>query len=830
MKNFQIIVLITVLFQLTENLHASRRGTQVVAETAYKLGTRGMASTISSNPLTPPDAYKRYQYDTSQSPSASSFNQNGYNFQRSLLTEKGVATNESSNFNQNNKSQGIKVTDKSGNTITIDPMSLPKLNTQQQFALPFQEVAPEVQTSNNSQFNLNNNPSQQPLQKTKMPLNLRRLTPSDAIFLRAELEAKNPEFYNSLSTKTTQEPMRQELKQTPKDSSKENEHTNINHTKKGTEITLEQEDQIQQISQEIVPQEQTLQEQLINNTEKKQTDHKTIKNSPTTTNDAQLAKEEDFVHDVQFVEPQDQPTLVHTYEVEVQPEHFTSLQHEFVSPQPKAPQHDFQQMYIDNSLNSASRMIDNWADSFESSQSNMYSLGIIENQILDAVFIKGQDGKQHLANPEGDLIVIEKLLEKYEKNEAIQSVLQAIKTTVNEHIISGNPAPKRANNLIAFYYQDLATDVLEFMHIKPRFDKGQITNIPTIETIIKEAQSNPTPQALKALQAAYKATNRAILNAQQNNNSQLIEQLTLFKNNISIALENPRLTQPQSWGQYAASFLPSTQDVFNTTGLGDVKVSTVINAGKSAVNTLAPYTGAILNSTGIGKMTLSEVAEQTGVIPSEKSAVETNPFKEILEPLTRSQYEQNKHEQQSNEIIQQKAQANIAIDQYYTSEMQRDVVAIIPQEKNGFVDPIMKIITNMPSVELIIQRATEHPSQQAFNALQSTLKATQMAIHVAKESGNASSLPQLKAYENQITTILQSPNFTPFQSWSSYAASFMPSTKTILKTTGLGDVTVNQTLSGMNTVAPYAQYALGLTGVENMTVSQALTHAGIIKE
>jgi len=276
------------------------------------------------------------------------------------------------------------------------------------------------------------------------------------------------------------------------------------------------------------------------------------------------------------------------------------------------------------------------------------------------------------------------------------------------------------------------------------------------------------------------------------------------------------------------AFSPLKEAVLYTTGLGDIKVGTVIDAGQSVTKAVLPYVRSIVNSTGIGSMTLSQVAESTGIIPSEKIVTEKNPFKESLEPLTRSKYEQSVHEQKNNEILQQRVQAILAIDQYYTPEMQREVLAIMPKNEKYFIHPDIRITTNMPSVEVIIETAVEKPTQQTFDALQNALKATKMAIHVAQENRNIALISQLEQYKNQIIIVLKSPMFTQFQSWSSYAESFIPSTKKVLSTTGLGNITVDQALSGVSSVAPYVQSALDATGVLNMTIDQALIQAGVI--
>jgi len=272
----------------------------------------------------------------------------------------------------------------------------------------------------------------------------------------------------------------------------------------------------------------------------------------------QKEKQSDVVDDRLEIEPtitvDAEQVIMPTYQDIIEPKGFISSQDMNITYHPQDQQYDFEQMYIDSMLRSLSKIIDTWIDENRGATNNIYIQANLEQQIFDAVFTKTQDGKVYLVHPEADLIIIEKLLEKYKNNEDVVDVLHTIKTNIDEYIISQKPVVKKANDLVNFYYQEMARDVLTFMKVEPYFDKGQITNIPEIKAIIKESQLHPTLQALKALQASYKAIDRAIFNAQQNNNNALIEQLIIFKENISVALQNPRLSQVQSLGQRAASF------------------------------------------------------------------------------------------------------------------------------------------------------------------------------------------------------------------------------------------------------------------------------------
>lgn len=489
---------------------------------------------------------------------------------------------------------------------------------------------------------------------------------------------------------------------------------------------------------------------------------------------------------------------------------------------------DIQQIYIEESSKKITQIIHDWTVHNKETTSNMYVQKNLEDEILNMLFIKDAQGEVQIDNLQSDKAIIEKLLKTFADNKDAQNVLHGIMKTINEHSNSQKVTPQQANAVIARYYiPETRMDVITFMK------KGDITAMPSIESIIKAAQENPTQQALQALQAANKAIKIAIY-ASRNDTSilgdgHLLAQIKVFEKDLAKTLANPNFTKFQSWGSYAMSFLPSTETILDVTGLGNVKVSTAINATKSTINSVRTPAEIALAVSGAGEITLGQIGEKTGIITSDKDLVkeaakidQTTSVDNVVKKLT--PFQQQIKEINERHAEEEKNLANNAIIQQCTPAMLYDLNRLLTAK------PLQSAIAQKPvNVETLIEIALDNPSQESFNALQAVLEATKVAIYAAKINDNNAILTQLKTYEKQLTTTLQTQQFNKFHSWTtqatSYVASFMP---VIINATRVKDMTLSSALDTAQSAARLAEQALNYTGVSQMTISQLAQKTGII--
>ncbi|MBP6870010.1 hypothetical protein KBC04_03955 [Candidatus Babeliales bacterium] len=482
-----------------------------------------------------------------------------------------------------------------------------------------------------------------------------------------------------------------------------------------------------------------------------------------------------------------------------------------VSPAQAHEKYDTQQLYAD----AISQSIETWMQDYQESTSNIYVQENLKNTL-----------SSELTHTKFDEKIIEKLIKKYERNKDVQQVLQKILGEYHYEQRAEHIAPQKTNSVISRYYSiAMRNDIFDFMkpNSKPIFDStGTLTNMPSVESIIKAAQENPTEKAFKALESSLEATQVAIY-AFRNDKSilgdgNLLSQLKMFEENIITALQSPQFNKFQSWGSYLGSFAPSARTVLDTTGLADVKVSTVLDYGQSMLNTF-----------GYGQKPLAQLAGDFGI-------TQKNTEKQVTQEKTSSKESTKKlvepTEQKNITIseqlnLQTKILADNTIAQYSTPAIQRDIFAAM-KIKPEF-DSSTGIIINMPSVEQIIDLAIHNPSQTNYNALQATLEATNVGIFATRNNDalfNAIKVNlQLKNYKMQLEAILKSKEYKPFTSWTSqatsYAASFMPAiTEVILNQTPVGSITPHQIFEGGKTTLRY-------TGNKDLTIGQAATMAGI---
>ena len=499
---------------------------------------------------------------------------------------------------------------------------------------------------------------------------------------------------------------------------------------------------------------------------------------------------------------------------------------------------DVNQMYVDGKITDLSPFIDNWGYYRTDFNNQKSHDNMLQEEILTSLNIKNEEGNLQVFDAVTDFKIIDTLLEKYKQDKNITRVLQTTRETIQHQFTSQQTTPRQGNSVIAYYLnENMANDIFTFMNTEPFFDQAthNITNMPSVEEIIRKALQNPNAQGYKALQATLEATNVAIYASRADRSffgdGSLLKQLKSFEQRINTTLQKREMKQFQSWGSYASE---AGASAFNAT-IGNMSIGSATSLSKSAINKVIPYTQGLINISGVKDMTISQVAEKTGLIKQENQ-IESNPT-----PMTRQQNEIQEGSYADVDKIIIKDTSNKIIAQYFTPAMQQDIMQFTG------INP-----KRMSSIDTVITTALNNPSQEGFNALQSALEATRIALYAYRSEsstfGSSANFKQLQAFEQQIIQTLQDPRMTPFHSWTSqatsYATSFIPSVKTVLDTTGLGNMTIGQALTTVKTsqeigraawnAIPFSDSAYHLgnaaviaSGVPNMTVSQGLTAAGI---
>ena len=381
---------------------------------------------------------------------------------------------------------------------------------------------------------------------------------------------------------------------------------------------------------------------------------------------------------------------------------------------------DIAEIYINQGVGQGSKIIDTWLNDYSDSSSNIYIQENLKDDILQGLKLTDTKSKyESLQALEQDFIIIEKLIEKYKKQPDVQIVLQNIDNLMQSFTQSQKIAPKQANLIInRSYTPALRQQILLLIPTQPTFDyKGSMTNMPSIESILHEAKINPTQKAYDALQAC----NKAILIAQYASRndksfiagqSQILTQLKSFEKDVATALQNPLIAKFKP-----SSYLPSAEQVLDQTGLGTIKISTIINTGKKTIDTLnrsidtinayTPSTYTIpkinatnvLQATGIADMSVSQMAQKTGIIPSE-TFIEKDPIK--FQPRSAKEYFMPASDVHDQHALQDQNLAKQAISQYCTPAMLADIFTLI--SSNPIFNRQDGTVINMPSIESIIDR------------------------------------------------------------------------------------------------------------------------------
>jgi hypothetical protein len=181
-----------------------------------------------------------------------------------------------------------------------------------------------------------------------------------------------------------------------------------------------------------------------------------------------------------------------------------------------------------------------------------------------------------------------------------------------------------ANKEIAqFYYKsNMKKSIFDLMQTQPNIDPltGNITNMPSIDTIIAQSKQNSSKTSYDALQAALKATNTALYSNQYDMldarvfNSLKSEQLFLYKEKLLEAIKTIKdKSSLNRVADYATSLVPTSTDIIKATGVMDTTIEQLSQGNN--------YTSHVINTalkhTGIGNTTLNNVLTHAEVIPAQ---------------------------------------------------------------------------------------------------------------------------------------------------------------------------------------------------------------------
>jgi hypothetical protein len=533
-------------------------------------------------------------------------------------------------------------------------------------------------------------------------------------------------------------------------------------------------------------------------------------------------------------------------------------------------------------------IIDSWVNDNPGSTSNMYVQANLEDDISNMIFTTNKTTKaRELIDPTTSLSkvkdALKSLLEKYKNDKNITAVLQTSLHTIDTYQKSQTNIPKQTNTVItAFYTPEIKTTILKMMNIKPEFDPitGEIKNMPSIEMIKEEAEKNPTQATFNAVNAAIKAMQIAkytITNDSSVTNnisynpltkSNITTQLETFDTQLKTSLANPL------FDKYKNVML---NHFLENTGLGDLTISSAVDHLRSSMKTANTTANQItefkndslLNASGYAASAIGGYARMgvpgaiidtilyhvaTENIPSMMSKINTMTIAQLVDTITPSektlilnahttmndmnsdkitlQGELNKIIKGSNadQIIQAKTQANSTVANYYYQPKLQQAVFEFMNEQPQF-DSTTGSIKNMPSIDTILTKATNNPSQQAYKALQASLKATNTAIYASQYDGSSLLadnlyIKQLYVYKDQLTKTINSPQMIKYEKVvnraANYTKSLVPTTTDIINATGIMDKTVDTALNSPR-ATKLVNLALNTTGLGNMTINQAIS-------
>ncbi|MGZ6251034.1 MAG: hypothetical protein ACXWL2_03335 [Candidatus Chromulinivorax sp.] len=515
--------------------------------------------------------------------------------------------------------------------------------------------------------------------------------------------------------------------------------------------------------------------------------------------------------------------------------------------------------------------------------SSMYIQADLQDTIENSIFTKDPITKsRQLIDANIDLAKIESSLKTYAKKYAhpdVTTVINETLQTIERYKKENTKTSQKTSNIVAnFYPPQVKAALLEMLHITPQIDPstGMITNMPSLEMIKEEAVKNPTKKSFQALQdtvLAIQIAEYAIKNDPSfldSNSSSIMKELGFLKTECHQLLTNPLFDKYQS-------FL--LKDILDQTGLGEMTVASAVNhfrtgmqVANDAAATITEFTSnELLNSSGyalsaaggyarmgitgaiidtllyhygkeqipaaiksFNSMKLSDLIEKLN--PSEKANIldAQATMKNLQDPNYISlSTEINKLLQGSNKEQIQKAQeeANRLIENFYYQPQQIQTIMNFMNIKPEF-DQKTGAILNMPSIENIITTAKKYPSEQAYKALKSALKATDVALYSANLSetpalGYSLKTKQLFLYKNDLKTLLESPTMIRYKNSAmralNFAQSLTPKTIDFIKASGALDTTVNQLLNEKTNTSNLFNYTLKNTSLGSTTLEQMVS-------
>ncbi len=539
-------------------------------------------------------------------------------------------------------------------------------------------------------------------------------------------------------------------------------------------------------------------------------------------------------------------------------------------------------------------MINSWLDENNNMTSNMYVQGNLEDAITDSIFQTNKTTQaRELIDPRTDLSKVEKalkdLLEKYKINEDVTPVLQNALDTLSAYQKAQTNIPQQTNIVIApFYTPEVKLSILKIMNIKPDIDPvtGVIKNMPSIEMIQEAATKNPTQATFDTLNAAIKAIRIAKSILKQDSSlipssynplmkSNVTDKLQAFDQDLNSALTNPLFDQYKNF---------ALKNILDNTGLHNLTISSAIDNLRSGmkgatyvadqitqfknddflnnsgyvVSAAGGYarmgvSGAIIDTllyhygkdqipamiNKLNTMTIAQLLD--GINPSEKTSILAAhaTMEDMISANITFMGEVNKMIKGSNahQIAQARMDANNAIaNSYYQPKLQQAVFKLMNLQPQ--FDPATGALKNMASIDDILKKATENPSQDSYDALKAVLKATDAAIYAAKYSevallmGDSLKVKQLYLYKESLTDALENPDIIKYKSKVNRAANFvaskLPTATDMINATGIMDTTLDTALNSPKATTAI-NYALNNTktgqAVGQTTIGQILTTA-----
>ncbi len=511
---------------------------------------------------------------------------------------------------------------------------------------------------------------------------------------------------------------------------------------------------------------------------------------------------------------------------------------------------------------------------------------ILQDEILQPIFkIDRTTQKINVTDPAIDLQTVKtklnSLITQYKDNHQVISVLKNTQKKIDLYEQTNSSIALQTNTTTTpFYNRTQALQILKSLNISPKINPatGALENMPSIEMINELAQENPTAQTFEILNNTIKTVRiarYALKKDKSPNSKQIQDQLKKYDAQLNQTLLNPHFDQYKS---------VMFKNLLDATGVGSMTVSAALDYFKSGIQTASTVTNkitevkndALLNSAGYAAAGLGGYARMgaTGAFvdvilyhlakehaPSALQSLKDmtlNQFLDIMSPSEKTSIlnaEKNMQALQTNNITlqgeitklfkgtnkQQIAQvqkdANNEIVQYYYADQARqdlfDFMKIQPK-----IDPTTGSITNMPSVQDIIQKAQENPSQQAYQALKAAVTATDIALYANKYDlvdwmmYNTLKVDQLFLYKNQLNKALENPAIIRYQSSLNralnYTTSLLPKSYDLAKASGVLDTTFDQLAQGNTYTNRLIDAGLQQSGMANKTVNQVLTSAELI--